>query len=82
MEKPKGDVKFDRYKDVIKSRHDRPDPQWHLSIESIDTEKMPIKKQKLATIDIDRSLSRKANDIHSKYPIRLSLEKITNKCKY
>ena len=72
MAKPKGFVEFDKYREVIATRVDRNDPEWHTKLKY-----EPVKERNSKTIHFDQLLDRRPNDIHSKYPIRLSLEKIT-----
>ena len=70
MPKTKGEKRFFLYKEMIANRHDRSDKNWHTFLEY--EWKMP---KKTSTIDFDQTLDRRDNDIHSKYPIRLSLSK-------
>jgi hypothetical protein len=70
MPKTKGEKRFFLYKDEIVTRHDRSDKNWHTFLE-YDAEG----RKKRTAIDFNQTLSRKNNDVHSKYPIRLSLSK-------
>jgi len=68
MIRPKGFVEFDKYRELIATRFDRNDPDWHTSLIY-----EPKEEKNSKTIDFEQSLDRLPNDIHSKYPIRLSL---------
>ena len=68
MAKPKVSIEFDQFKDKIATRFDRNDPQWYTRLQYEE-----IEESKSKTIAFDQLLDRKPNDIHSKYPIRLSL---------
>jgi hypothetical protein len=57
---------------VIATRFDRNDPEWCTKLNYT-----PREERNSCTIHFDQLLDRKPNDINSKYPIRLSLEKIT-----
>lgn len=70
MPKTKGEKRFFLYKDKIATRVDRSDHYWHTFLD-YETEK----GKKRPAVDFNQTLSRKDNDIHSKYPIRLSLTK-------
>lgn len=70
MPNTKGEKRFFLYKDRIVTRVDRSDRNWHTFLEY---EKEKGKRR--AAVDFNQTLSRKDNDIHSKYPIRLSLSK-------
>lgn len=72
MSKPKGFIEFDKYREMIATRLDRNDPNWHTKLLYYPQEESNNK-----TIHFDQLLDRKPNDIHSKYPMRLSLEKVT-----
>jgi hypothetical protein len=71
MAKPKGSMQFDRFKEKIVTRLDRFDPEWHtqLQYESIKQKETSLEKK----LCFDNQTNRQPNDIHSKYPIRLSL---------
>ncbi len=71
MIRPKGFVEFDKYREVVATRLDRNDPEWHTELGYEVNEERNSK-----TIQFDQSLDRLPNDIHSKYPIRLSLGKV------
>ena len=69
--KPKGSLQFDRFKEKIVTRLDRFDPEWHTQLEYLpNTQKETSLEKKLC---FENQTNRQPNDIHSKYPIRLSL---------
>jgi hypothetical protein len=70
MPKTKGEKRFFLYKDQIVTRHDRSDKDWHTFLEYDSTH-----PNRTAAADFNQTVSRKNNDVHSKYPIRLSLSK-------
>lgn len=70
MPKTKGEKRFYLYRDRIITRHDRSDKYWHTFLE-YDSEE----KKKTTAINFHQTLDRRDNDVHSKYPIRLSLSK-------
>ncbi len=70
MPRTKGEKRFYLYKDVIATRLDRSDNNWHTILE-YDVKEPRNEKQ----IVFSQTLDRKDNDIHSKYPIRLSLSR-------
>ena len=70
MPKTKGEKRFYLYKEKIATRFDRSDKNWHTFLEFDHN----IRKDS-ATINFSQTLDRRDNDIHSKYPIRLSLSK-------
>jgi hypothetical protein len=53
------------------TRRDRADKDWHTYLE-YDTQR---EKKIHNAVDFDKALDRKDNEVHSKYPIRLSLSK-------
>lgn len=70
MPKTKGEKRFFLYKDKIVTRVDRSDKNWHTFLEYDSGT-----KEKTGGVDFNQTLNRRDNDIHSKYPIRLSLSK-------
>jgi len=68
MERPKGNVKFDLYRDMVKVRCDRPDPVWNTKIEYDISPRADYK-----TLDFDVISPRKMNEVKSKYPFRQNL---------
>ena len=73
MPKTKGEKRFYLYKDQIVTRHDRSDKNWHTFL-GYNTEIERMNK----TINFDQTIDRKENEVHSKYPIRLSLSRPLN----
>jgi hypothetical protein len=59
------------YKEQIVTRHDRSDQNWNTYLE-YETERKPRLNN---TIAFDEGLDRRPNEVHSQYPIRLSLSK-------
>ena len=75
MRKPRGELRFHLFKDEIKTRVDRSDPNWLQNLDyspKYGQHKVSIKKK--LTIDFDLTPNRCENEVHSKYPIRQSLK--------
>lgn len=69
MPKTKGEKRFYLYREKIATRKDRADQHWHTFLEY-----HPANIHHLAnTLDFDQRTERRENEVHSKYPIRLSL---------
>ena len=76
MSRPKNSPKFEKYANKNLNRHDRLDPEWHATIDTVEEKKeisYRAKKSQNRTIDLSKSVERMHNDVYSKYPIRLSL---------
>jgi hypothetical protein len=74
MSKTKGEKRFYLYREKIATRHDRVDKQWHTFLD-YDANPHKIKPRISQTITIDQTTDRKDNEVHSSYPIRLSLSR-------
>ena len=70
MPKTRGEKRFFLYRDQIRARQDRSDKNWHTFLE-YDSQQL----RKTSAVDFNQTVNRKDNDIHSKYPIRLSMSK-------
>jgi hypothetical protein len=70
MPPPKGEKRFFLYRDQVRTRQDRNDRHWHTFLE-YESDQL----RRTTAVDFNQTLNRRSNDIHSKYPIRLSLSK-------
>lgn len=68
MSKAKGFMEIDKFREIIATRFDRNDPEWHTKLAY-----EPLEERSNRTISFDQLLDRRPNDIHSKYPMRISL---------
>ena len=73
MRSPKGELRTNTFREQIKTRKDRADPHWMQTIQ-YERNYGSIDAKNNATIDFDQNLSRKINEVHSKYPIRQSMK--------
>ena len=84
MSKPKGDLRFDRYRSQIRTRLDREDPLWGMSINYEDSHENPEweNSNKYQTVSFEKMMNRKPNEVYSKYAIRqaMNLNVPENKC--
>jgi hypothetical protein len=69
MKQPSIHVKFPLFRNSIATRYDRPDPHWHLSMDSSD-KSIP---QKDMSYDFGQYSARKPNEVYSKYPFRQNM---------
>lgn len=70
MPKTRGEKQFFLYREKIATRHDRVDKNWHTFLEY-----EPNMPRNGKQADFNQTLDRRDNDVHSKYPIRLSLSR-------
>lgn len=63
MSNPRGHIRFDRYRDQYKTRADRIDPYWGMTLEYEDSPSNPEEKKHRPpkTIDFDKTSDRKPN---------------------
>lgn len=63
MSKPKGHLKFDRYREKIATRFDRADPHWGMTINYEDTHENPEWENSVdyKTVSFDKHLDRQMN---------------------
>lgn len=76
MSNPKGHIKFDKYRSQIKTRIDRADPNWGMTINYEDTHANPEWEDcpNYRTVSFEKMADRKINEVHSKYPLRQAME--------
>lgn len=76
LRSPRGEMRINSFREQIKTRKDRADPNWMQTIQydpNYDG-KDPKRNQ---TIDYELTTNRQINEVHSKYPIRQSLKPYT-----
>jgi hypothetical protein len=71
MPKTKGEKRFYLYKEKIVTRFDRSDKEWLTFLDYDAKERHRLQN----AIDFDQTLPRRENEVHSSYPIRLSLSR-------
>ena len=74
MPETKGEKRFFLYRNKIATRIDRADKNWHTYLQYDCNNPPPIRP----SVDFDKTTDRKPNVVHSGYPIRLSLEHVTD----
>lgn len=71
MPKTKGEKRFYLYKEKIATRFDRADKEWLTFLDYDAKERHRLHN----AVDFDQTLPRRENEVHSSYPIRLSLSR-------
>jgi hypothetical protein len=66
MRQPHGHVKFPLFRNSIATRYDRPDPHWHLVLDTSNCQ-LPRKDD---SYDFAMHSERRINEVKSKYPFR------------
>lgn len=78
MRKPRGELRFNLFRNEIRTRVDRADPHWMQTLDYSPDIEMDASREKIkkisATIDFNTHTNRKENFVHSSYPIRQSLK--------
>ena len=62
------------YRNKVATRVDRADKDWHTYLEYNSNQPPEIRP----SVEFDKTTDRKPNVVHSDYPIRLSLEHVTD----